>query len=127
MRGLRLAMMVPMLLSPSMAALAAQTKVAVFEFELIDTSLEGAMNGPRADEQRRLARLADELRGRLAASGRYAPVDLSPGRRGGARKQPAGVWRLRCRIGQAGGRGTCRHGHGSESIQFDPQHEHLRP
>ena len=67
MRGLRLAMMVPMLLSPSMAALAAQTKVAVFEFELIDTSLEGAMNGPRADEQRR-----------LAASGRYAPVDLSP-------------------------------------------------
>ena len=78
MRGLRLAMMVPMLLSPSMAALAAQTRVAVFEFELIDTSLEGAMNGPRADEQRRLARLADELRRRLAASGRYAPVDLSP-------------------------------------------------
>src|SRR5260370_7980397 len=79
MRGLRLAMMVPILLSPSMAALAAQTKVAVFEFELIDTSLEGAMNGPRADEQRRLARLADELRGRLAASGRDAPDDLSPG------------------------------------------------
>jgi hypothetical protein len=78
MRGLRLAMIVPMLLSLSMPALAAQTKVAVFEFELIDTSLEGAMNGPRADEQRRLARLADELRGRLAASGRYAPVDLSP-------------------------------------------------
>src|SRR5437016_6337705 len=78
MRGSRLAMMVPMLLSPSMAALAAQTKVAVFEFELIDTSLEGAMNGPRADEQRRLAGLADELRRRLAASGRYAPVDLSP-------------------------------------------------
>jgi hypothetical protein len=78
MRGLRPAMIVPMLLSLSMPALAAQTKVAVFEFELIDTSLEGAMNGPRADEQRRLARLADELRGRLAASGRYAPVDLSP-------------------------------------------------
>jgi len=78
MRGLRLAMIVPMLLSPSISALAAQTKVAVFEFELIDTSLEGAMNGPRADEQRRLARLADELRGRLAASRRYAPVDVSP-------------------------------------------------
>jgi hypothetical protein len=78
MRGLRLAMIVPMLLSLSMPALAAQTRVAVFEFELIDTSLEGAMNGPRADEQRRLAWLADELRKRLAASGRYAPVDVSP-------------------------------------------------
>lgn len=78
MRGLRPAMIVPMLLSLSMPALAAQTKVAVFEFELIDTSLEGAMNGSRADEQRRLARLADELRKRLAASGRYAPVDLAP-------------------------------------------------
>jgi len=78
MRGLRLATIVPMLLSLSMPALAAQTRVAVFEFELIDTSLEGAMNGPRADEQRRLARLADELRKRLAASGRYAPVDVWP-------------------------------------------------
>src|SRR5260370_5224365 len=76
MRGLRLAMIVPMLLSPSISALAAQTKVAVFEFELIDTSLEGAMNGPRADEQRPRARLADQLRGRLAASGRYAPGDV---------------------------------------------------
>jgi hypothetical protein len=69
-----------LLLSFSMPApaLAAPTRVAVFEFELIDTSLEGELNGPRADEQRRLSRLADELRRRLAASGRYAPVDLSP-------------------------------------------------
>jgi hypothetical protein len=78
MCGLRLAGIVPMLLSLSMPALAAQTRVAVFEFELIDTSLEGAMNGPRADEQRRLSLLADELRKQLAASGRYVPVDLSP-------------------------------------------------
>jgi hypothetical protein len=52
-------------------------KVAVFEFELIDTSLDGAMNGPRADELRRLSRLAEELRKQLAASGRYLPVDIS--------------------------------------------------
>src|SRR6266705_3307752 len=78
MHGLRLAVTVTMLLWFSMPMLAAPTRVAVFEFELIDTSLEGAMNGPRADEQRRLSRLADELRKRLAASGRYAPVDLSP-------------------------------------------------
>jgi hypothetical protein len=32
--------------------------VAVFDFEFIDTSLEGATNGLRADEQARLARLA---------------------------------------------------------------------
>jgi hypothetical protein len=77
MRGLRLTMIVAMLLSVGTPALAGQTRVAVFEFELIDTSLEGAMNAPRADEQGRLARLAEELRRRLAASGRYAPVDLS--------------------------------------------------
>jgi hypothetical protein len=33
--------------------------VAVFDFELIDTSLEGAIRGARADEQERLARLSD--------------------------------------------------------------------
>ena len=60
------------------AAAAEPTKVAVFDFELVDTSLEGAMNGSRADEAARLARLAVELRNRLAASGRYAPLDIAP-------------------------------------------------
>ena len=36
--------------------------VAVFNFELIDTSLEGAVRGARADEQERLARMSDRLR-----------------------------------------------------------------
>jgi hypothetical protein len=36
--------------------------VAVFDFELIDTSLEGAIRGARADEQERLARVSDQLR-----------------------------------------------------------------
>src|SRR5215472_5464593 len=36
--------------------------VAVFDFELIDTSLEGAIRGARTDEQERLARLSDQLR-----------------------------------------------------------------
>ena len=70
-------MIAPMLLSLCAPAPAEPMKVAVFEFELIDTSLDGAMNGPRADEQRRLSRLAEELRKRLAASGRYLPVDIS--------------------------------------------------
>ena len=34
-----------------------QPKVAVFDFECVDTSIEGATNGPRSDEGARLARL----------------------------------------------------------------------
>jgi hypothetical protein len=52
--------------------------VAVFDFELIDTSLEGAIRGARPDEQERLARLGDQLRQLLRASGRYSLVDITP-------------------------------------------------
>jgi hypothetical protein len=70
--------MVATLVSLTAEAAAEQTKIAVFDFELVDTSLDGAVNGPRADEAARLARLAVELRNRLAASSRYAPLDISP-------------------------------------------------
>jgi len=52
--------------------------VAVFNFELIDTSLEGAIRGARADEQERLARLGDQLRQLLRASCQFSLVDLTP-------------------------------------------------
>ena len=52
--------------------------VAVFDFELIDTSLEGAIRGARLDEQERLARLSDQLRQRLRDSGRLSLVDITP-------------------------------------------------
>src|SRR6478609_17493 len=52
--------------------------VAVFDFELIDTSLEGAIRGVRPDEQERLARLSDQLRQRLRDSGRFWLVDITP-------------------------------------------------
>jgi hypothetical protein len=55
----------------------AQT-IAAFDFELIDTSLEGEAKGPRPDEQARLARLSDDLRRRLAESGRFTLVDITP-------------------------------------------------
>src|SRR5262245_52886647 len=55
----------------------AQT-VAAFDFELIDTSLEGETNGPRTDEQARLVRLSDQLRRRLAESGRFTLLDITP-------------------------------------------------
>jgi Protein of unknown function (DUF2380) len=58
------------------SAHAAEPKVAVFDFEFANTSLEGATNGPRADEQARLAWLGDELRRRLTQSGRAEIVDI---------------------------------------------------
>lgn len=57
---------------------AAEPKVAVFDFELVDTSLEGATYGPRADQQTRLVHITDQLRERLAKSGRVAVVDIAP-------------------------------------------------
>jgi hypothetical protein len=52
--------------------------VAVFDFELIDTSLEGAIRGTRADEQERLASLSNQLRQQLRNSGRFSLVDITP-------------------------------------------------
>lgn len=58
-------------------ALAAPQPIALFPFELIDTSLAGAVRGPSAVEQRRLAGLDRQLRAAIAQSGRYRPVDLA--------------------------------------------------
>jgi hypothetical protein len=52
--------------------------VAVFDFELIDTSLEGAVRGARADEQERLVRVSNQLRQLLKDSGRFSFVDIAP-------------------------------------------------
>lgn len=53
-------------------------KVAVFDFELIDTSLEGEMGGPRAGEQDRLMRAGQQLRKELAESGKFKVLDIAP-------------------------------------------------
>jgi uncharacterized protein DUF2380 len=55
---------------------AAEPKIAVFDFELVDTSLEGATYGPRADQQTRLVQITDQLRDRLAKSGRVFVIDI---------------------------------------------------
>ena len=57
---------------------AEETKVAVFDFELIDTSLQGEVDGPRKDEQDRLLRIAQQLRHALADSGRFQVLDIAP-------------------------------------------------
>jgi Protein of unknown function (DUF2380) len=53
-------------------------KVAVFDFELVDTSLQGEVDGPRADEQRRLMNAGVQLRRGLAESGKFAILDIAP-------------------------------------------------
>jgi len=68
---------------PAIAAADAPTrtsphKIAVFDFDLIDDSQEGEMNGIRTDETQRLVLISQELRRLLKADGRYEPVDLAP-------------------------------------------------
>ncbi|GLH77309.1 hypothetical protein SSBR45G_22170 [Bradyrhizobium sp. SSBR45G] len=60
------------------SARAEPPKVAVFDFELIDTSLQGEVQGPRQDEQARLAHAAEQLRSALQDSGRFRVVDIAP-------------------------------------------------
>jgi hypothetical protein len=62
------------LLAPSPAA-AEPVRVAIFDFEMIDTSLDGEMKGTNPGEKARLAKLAPVLRAKLAASDRYVVVD----------------------------------------------------
>jgi hypothetical protein len=53
-------------------------KVAVFDFELVDTSLQGEVDGPRTDEHDRLMRVGDQLRKALAESGKFELLDIAP-------------------------------------------------
>ena len=54
----------------------AAPKAAVFPVELIDTSLEGEISGPRADEASRLALATEELRRLAGREAGYEVVDL---------------------------------------------------
>lgn len=65
------------LLAPSLAA-AEPLRLAIFDFEMIDTSLDGEMKGTSSEEKARLAKLAPVLREKLAASDRYVVVDATP-------------------------------------------------
>jgi hypothetical protein len=65
-------------LNTAMALAAARQPIAIFDFELIDSSLDGEMNGPRADEQRRIALVSNALRSRLGEDEKYQVVDIGP-------------------------------------------------
>lgn len=58
-------------------ARAEPVKVAVFDFELIDTSLQGELQGPRKDEQERLIRAGEQLRQALKESGSFEVLDIA--------------------------------------------------
>jgi Protein of unknown function (DUF2380) len=70
-----LIVLMAMLAAPARAD---QPEVAVFDFELLDTSLQGEMDGPRKDEQARLVRVTQQLRQALANSGRFQVLDIAP-------------------------------------------------
>ncbi|MCQ8783156.1 DUF3280 domain-containing protein [Mangrovibrevibacter kandeliae] len=59
-------------------ALAAERKVAVFDFELNDTSLDGQMRGVQPAETARLERLAPALVAKFDAEPGFAAVDTAP-------------------------------------------------
>jgi len=60
------------------AGAADPARLAVFEFELIDSSLQGEAPSPDPADVARLRMVEAELRERLAASGRFELVDLAP-------------------------------------------------
>src|SRR5664279_146941 len=70
--------LVVMLAIVPLAVRAAPSQVAVFDFELIDTSLQGEVDGPRLDEQGRLKRAGDQVRKALADSGKFTVLDIAP-------------------------------------------------
>src|SRR5258708_9612795 len=73
-----LSRLIALILVVSAPAHAEPTKIAVFDFELVDTSLQGEVDGPRADEQRRLREAGDQLRKALADSGKFIVLDIAP-------------------------------------------------
>jgi hypothetical protein len=65
-------------LTIAVPTLADPPKLAVFDFELLDTSLQGQMDGRRRDEHERLMRAGEQLRKELAESGKFQLLDILP-------------------------------------------------
>jgi len=71
-------LVIALMLLVSSSAPGEPLKAAVFDLELLDTSLQGEMNGPQADEQRRLKDVSEQLRKGLADAGKFAVMDIAP-------------------------------------------------
>ena len=73
------AILVLMMLAGSATLCAAEPlRLAVFDLEMIDTSLQDQTHGLRADDRDRLQRTSDQLRKELGESDKYRLVDVSP-------------------------------------------------
>jgi Protein of unknown function (DUF2380) len=70
--------LVAMMVMVPLVARAAPPQVAVFDFEFIDTSLQGEVDGPRPDERGRLMRAGDQVRKALVDSGKFTVLDIAP-------------------------------------------------
>jgi len=77
-RLLVIAAVVHQLLAIGSAGAAEPARLAVFDFELIDSSLQGELQGLDPADAARLRTIEAELRERLAASGRFELVDTAP-------------------------------------------------
>src|SRR3984957_16206909 len=53
-------------------------RLAVFDLEMVDTSLPDPTRGLRADDRDRLQRTSNQLRNELGESGKFQVVDISP-------------------------------------------------
>ena len=69
---------VVMLLGGTMAHAADPPKLVVFDFEMIDNSLEAEMRVKRSDERERLVKVGDQLRRELGESGKFQILDVAP-------------------------------------------------
>ena len=67
-----------MLTSAAQVGAAEPPKLAVFDLEMIDTSLQGEVYGPRSEEHDRLMRVGDQLRKELGESGEFRIIDIGP-------------------------------------------------
>jgi hypothetical protein len=76
--GIALVYLALILFSSSGVANAAPLRLAVFNFELIDTSLQGQMRGTKPEELQRLAKISEALRLDLGKNGRYEVLNLGP-------------------------------------------------
>lgn len=66
-----------LLLMAATTAQSAEIKIAVFDFELLDTSLDGELKGPRDDEHARLLLISNQLRDAVRSSGRFDVLDMT--------------------------------------------------
>jgi Protein of unknown function (DUF2380) len=65
-------------LASGQALAATPPRLALFPFELVDSSLQGEKQGIDPADRARLAMIQDQLRAALAASQRYQLVDTAP-------------------------------------------------